>query len=305
MKKTNSMRVAVAMLALTLITSCFVGGTFAKYTTSASGNDFARVAKFGVEIDAGKSAFLDKYEVADAENAKFDGNYSVASSNGDKVVAPGTRGTIDLFTLSGTPEVAVKVDVEMSDIESIYLKKISRTIYMVVNTESWDEVFFITDMSTGNTKPMDIPDPDDQETLKSLYDKRENELNDSWGGPDNADKGNPIKKVETDAYEYYPIVWSLIKNSDEATPVATGSLADIKAYIDENINGNDFEPGTNLADEIGGSYKLTWSWPFDVDDEKDTLLGDLGAGSVELSEYDYKYNLNEAFNFSITVTQID
>lgn len=39
------MRAAVLMLALVLITSCFVGGTFAKYVTSGTGGDNAKVAK--------------------------------------------------------------------------------------------------------------------------------------------------------------------------------------------------------------------------------------------------------------------
>ena len=42
MKKTKLMRAALLLLVLTLITSCFVGGTFAKYTTSAEGSDTAR-----------------------------------------------------------------------------------------------------------------------------------------------------------------------------------------------------------------------------------------------------------------------
>ena len=43
-KKNWTLRAAVLMLALVLITSCFVGGTFAKYVTSGSGTDSARVA---------------------------------------------------------------------------------------------------------------------------------------------------------------------------------------------------------------------------------------------------------------------
>lgn len=52
MKKTNTMRVAVLLLALALVTSCFVGGTFAKYTSSISGKDNARVAYWGFASDS-------------------------------------------------------------------------------------------------------------------------------------------------------------------------------------------------------------------------------------------------------------
>lgn len=57
-KKTGkTMRVAGLLLALVLVTSCFVGGTFAKYVTSGTGTDSARVAKFGVEITANGTMF--------------------------------------------------------------------------------------------------------------------------------------------------------------------------------------------------------------------------------------------------------
>ena len=56
-KKNWTLRAAVLMLALVLITSCFVGGTFAKYVTSGSGTDSARVAKFGVTVKANVDVF--------------------------------------------------------------------------------------------------------------------------------------------------------------------------------------------------------------------------------------------------------
>lgn len=293
MKKTNSMRVAVAMLALTLITSCFVGGTFAKYTTSASGVDSARVAKFGVVIDASKSAFLDKYETTDTE---YTGQYTVQSAEvGENVVAPGTKGEIDLFSITGTPEVAVRIDVKMDDIKSIYLQKKTRTIYVVVDTEGWNEVFYILGMN--GQQPIEIPAPEEQDKLKDLYEQRERDLaNDSWL------VGNPIQKIEYEGYDYYPIKWTLEK--DGTTLEIDGTkLADVKAYIDEHIN-IECAPGTDLS-KIGGTYKLKWEWAFDGSDEDDTLLGDLSAGTVTLSEDEYEYSTNESFKFTITVTQID
>ena len=47
LKNNRTMRAAVLLLALVLITSCFVGGTFAKYVTSGDAADLARVAKWG------------------------------------------------------------------------------------------------------------------------------------------------------------------------------------------------------------------------------------------------------------------
>ena len=57
MKNSKLFKAAGTLMALTLITTCFVGGTFAKYTTTGGGNDSARVAKFGVTISASTDTF--------------------------------------------------------------------------------------------------------------------------------------------------------------------------------------------------------------------------------------------------------
>lgn len=107
------MRVAGLLLALVLVTSCFVGGTFAKYVTSGGGTDHARVAKFGVTVDAtGNDAmFAKQYDKAEGAPAALTAQYSVVSGNNDKVVAPGTKMDDCLsVSVTGTPEVAVEVD---------------------------------------------------------------------------------------------------------------------------------------------------------------------------------------------------
>lgn len=106
MKKTKLMRAALLLLVLTLITSCFVGGTFAKYTTSGIGQDTARVAKWGVVITANGATFANTY-ATDTENVAGTIANSVVSAN--KVVAPGTKGNMVGMTITGTPEVAVSV----------------------------------------------------------------------------------------------------------------------------------------------------------------------------------------------------
>lgn len=99
------MRVAIVLVALTLITSCFVGGTLAKYVTEGKGEDTARVAKFGVVVEGTGAAFSEEYE-KDDDTFDLDDNTVVSSV---KVVAPGTGGSLAAFTITGTPEVAVNV----------------------------------------------------------------------------------------------------------------------------------------------------------------------------------------------------
>ena len=113
-KKNWTLRAAVLMLALVLITSCFVGGTFAKYVTSGSGSDTARVAKFGVNVTANGTMFAKEYNT-DNQNVVGTITKSVVSSDDSKLVAPGTKGDMVSITLTGTPEVAVKVTYDATE----------------------------------------------------------------------------------------------------------------------------------------------------------------------------------------------
>ncbi len=107
-KKNNpTMKIAAVLVALVLITSCFVGSTFAKYVTNGDLTGSARVAKFGVNVTSNGSMFAKEYDT-DTQNIVATIAKSVVST--DKVVAPGTKGDAVSTTLSGTPEVAVKVD---------------------------------------------------------------------------------------------------------------------------------------------------------------------------------------------------
>lgn len=109
MKKTKLMRAALLLLVLTLITSCFVGGTFAKYVTKGDSTDTARVAKWGVTVEATGKTFAHEY-TKDDQNAAPGMSKSVVSRTDDMVVAPGTSGSMATVKLSGTPEVAVSVN---------------------------------------------------------------------------------------------------------------------------------------------------------------------------------------------------
>ncbi len=149
MRKINSMRAATLLLALTLVTSCFVSGTFAKYVTSDSASDTARVAKFGVVLTAtDNSGFATEYATHDDN---YSGTLSVKSSDEVKVVAPGTSsadlGNSQTYGITGTPEVATKVDIAMEVTEDIWLlKEDDQKYYPVVFTLKQGD----TVVATGN-----------------------------------------------------------------------------------------------------------------------------------------------------------
>lgn len=111
MRKNKMMRVASALLVAVLLTTCAISGTFAKYTTTGTGTDTARVAKWGVTVNAQGSAFANTYATDDQTVVGTIAN-SVVGGNSAKVIAPGTSGTMVAASISGTPEVAVKVTYE-------------------------------------------------------------------------------------------------------------------------------------------------------------------------------------------------
>lgn len=221
MKKNKMMRLASVLLVAVILTTCAISGTFAKYVTSADGSDTARVAKFGVGITANGSTFATEYATDDT-NVVGTIAKSVISSDADKLVAPGTKGDMVNMTLSGTPEVAVKVTYDAT----------------------------VT-------------------------------LNDKW----------------TDGTDFYfPLnikVNGTLVNLSSATDAA-GVQTAIENAI-ESYSKN-YAPNTALGTVGADSLAISWEWPFDGDDTKDTYLGDQAAAgnAAEIS-----------LSVKTTVTQID
>lgn len=113
MKKNTMMRIASVMLVLALLTTCVISGTFAKYVTSGTGGDSARVAKWGIKIAVtGDKAFDNEYK--NSAN-----KVSVHSTM--PVVAPGTttsEGTTNntgmRIVISGEAETAFQLTATMT-----------------------------------------------------------------------------------------------------------------------------------------------------------------------------------------------
>ena len=119
--KNKFMRAATLLMALTLMTSCFVGGTFAKYTSTQSGSDTARVAKWSFNVG--------DTNIAKTETVSFDFNVfetimdETANSDdaevyGDKVIAPGTRGQF-VIELANTSEVDAMYAIEFTETDGV------------------------------------------------------------------------------------------------------------------------------------------------------------------------------------------
>lgn len=101
MKGSKLPKLAALLLVLTLATTCFVSGTFAKYVSEGEGEDAARVAKWGVKVEIAGDGFKTTYG-KDEVNANVDGP-TVVSSTTEKVVAPGGEFYCPLvFTIADT-----------------------------------------------------------------------------------------------------------------------------------------------------------------------------------------------------------
>lgn len=131
MEKNKVSKLVAVVLLLVMIALVLVSGTYAKYTSTASGSDSARVAKWSFTVG--------KTDIADSESFAFnlfetindtDGKTvetDVVSANGDKVIAPGTSGSFDIeltnasevtaqyginFTVTNTNNIPVKFSID-------------------------------------------------------------------------------------------------------------------------------------------------------------------------------------------------
>ena len=109
MKKNMMMRIASVLLVAVLLSTCAISGTFAKYTSQASGTDSARVAYWGWGQDTGncvnlKGLFLSSYGDVASPNIGTEG-----ADEYEDVIAPGTTNSVS-FTFDYVPNGNSKVN---------------------------------------------------------------------------------------------------------------------------------------------------------------------------------------------------
>ena len=281
MKKNKMMRSASALLVMTLLTTSVISGTFAKYTTAASATDTARVAKWGVTVGTSGKLFDTQYAEDDTTTDTI--AYSVIADDNTSVVAPGTKNADGItFTITGTPEVAVDVEVKVTGANSA---ETATDIYLKTGKYA--------DLTTGTSSA-------------------------TVNGTTNTNGDKDILDLTSD---YYPVVYTL-KDDQGNELVTNGRLSDVEAYLENlsgryPANTNLATGlGSNSSKSTNGSYVLTWAWVYNENDAADTLLGNLAADSSILAKGDgtsefteltatTDYNLQTTVAVSIKVTQVD
>lgn len=99
-KSSMMVRMAALLFVTMMFTMCFVGGTFAKYTSSATGTDSAAVAKWSIKVNTADIATAGGMFTFDLFNTVKDSDLSSNETDMNPVdgsiIAPGTSGKFDI-----------------------------------------------------------------------------------------------------------------------------------------------------------------------------------------------------------------
>lgn len=303
MKKNRMLRLASALLILTLLTTSVIGGTFAKYVSTGSVSDTARVAKWGVEIKTSGTLYSDAYAKVDNDNADASNipaawsndsinNNSITvatvSDGNENIIAPGTKSYANglSFGVAGKPEVAVNVKATIKA-EDIFLKAGTYGVLVpatVSDTESLKKV--INDQGSEGAV-YEVTTTDDTKTFVKLVANTA-----SYKADTNVSYYILKDKVSFADNDYYPVVYTLDGNTklDDTTAVkiATAIAKQINNKTDATATtgSTDFKTEFQITDlvlpantDLGGDSGLSlddenikWEWAFEdttsTDDDK-------------------------------------
>lgn len=324
MKKNKMMRLASWLMVLTLLTTCIISGTFAKYVTSDSAGDTARVAQWGVVASISGSLFGEHYTAfEETESDKISASYTgsvdskyVGTSNGSwpdsegeggNIVAPGTKGENLTISVSRTPEVRSKVEVTVDEtnpvnFSDIWLHEGTYGIMVPTTVENGKIDGLYVQDDNGAYQPVGNSGYDSGEKYYKLI--NEVDMGDYIG----AGLDSPRFIGEEGSRLYTPIKWTLSSvRATEEPPVDVNdgleiyTVKDITKAINDSIKENDdssntFDSLTNLAGRVG-NITINWEWPYeelDSDGEQlldsvdglDTILGSLIALKDNAGKYD-------------------
>lgn len=310
MKKNKMLRLASVLLVLTLLTTSIIGGTFAKYTSSGSVRDTARVAKWGVEIKTSGSLYSDAYAKGAGNlpaawtevSPSADSITVAAATQNDNIVAPGTEsyGNGLSFGIAGTPEVAVTVKT-IIEAEDIYLKEGTYGVLVPATVSDTESLKKVVNKNTDGVYKAGT----DNSYTKVTEDSALYATGDEYYILTN--------KVDLTG-DYFPVVYTLggstsTGGADEKTavkiakklagmletnPTTDGGETDYKVSY-KNIT-HKYPANTDLGSSGPkfGNENLKWKWEFENanKDRADTILGDLIAAKKDKDsskDVDYKF----------------
>lgn len=324
MKKNKAMRLASILLVVTLLTTCAISGTFAKYTTADSATDSARVAKWGVQLSVAGPLYGDSYVNGGTKMQAYvnETTDSVSINATDQatadVVAPGTANPDGLkITITGTPEVSSKLSATITS-ENIFLKAGNYAIMVENNKVTAENIAELAADTEGLYY-------DNSGTMTKV------------AATDAFDAGKTYYMLEDAAAvaaDYYPVAYSgagitgaitadsnklvaaeiakLLNDGAAVTPTTTGAVS---TYT---ITEKAYTPNVNFATKFAAinGASVSWAWAFEQSqDPADTILGHAAAGVQIYKTADSgatytaaattDYNINTQLGINITITQAD
>ena len=135
MKNNKTVKFMALVLFVTILAIILVSGTYAKYTTSATGSDTATVAKWSIKLgneDIAKSTektfTIDLFSTITNTDGSEEKN--VKKTDGS-LIAPGTMGSFTLLSLKNESEVNAKYSVTytLSNESGVPLEFTTNTVY--------------------------------------------------------------------------------------------------------------------------------------------------------------------------------
>lgn len=116
--------ILAALVLSVFVTASYVSGTYAKYTSSATGSDSARVAKWAFDIEGADETNTFAFNLFDTADV------NVKAGAGENIIAPGTNGSFELnlendsevnaeysinFTVTNTESIPVEFSINGTD----------------------------------------------------------------------------------------------------------------------------------------------------------------------------------------------
>lgn len=126
MKRNLKFTIGLMVLLVTLVSTYFVSGTFAKYTTSVEGTATAIVARWSFEAD----------EASYSDAATTAVSYTLEGSGASNKIAPGDSGHFSIFIDASGSDVAVKYTVTFTIPVGLTLKLSTETGSTIVSAIS-------------------------------------------------------------------------------------------------------------------------------------------------------------------------
>lgn len=309
MKKNKMMRTASGLLVATLLTTSVISGTFAKYTSQDSASDTARVAKWGVVIQATGNLYGTKYEhsatnIANSSTTSVSVQGEQIAPTNNVVVAPGTENGVGMsFSINGKPEVATQVDVNVIG-ANVYLSAGDYGVMVECDAVTADNI--------GKLAANGLYISTDETTFTKVETTANAATFTANAGTSDL-KYYTIEDAVT-AANYYPVEYTLTGDTNASGNEDADTMGAVLTAIDNSLKtdagmtadtsgtvtnrytvtkySKEFDVNKNLADLKINNTHLTWKWEFEnegtatgdvasVKDRSDTILGQMMAMTVD------------------------